>query len=133
MIQKKVLGHIDCPSCGTAGGLRITHDKNGHPFGFCEATCNQQIRIGGDARRVAAFVARYPWAAGTAPAEPNKATPGQLQDKPAPARPVAKVKEQKQVLPPAPAAPVTAPAPAPVAKPRSAFDDALKFLSGAGA
>lgn len=130
MILKKVLGHIDCPSCGTAGGLRITHDKNGHPFGFCEATCNQQIRIGGDARRVAAFVARYPWAAGTAPAAPvtipapAPATSAAKPAKPAKEKPAPAAK-------PEPAAPVTAPAPA--AKPRSAFDDALKFLSGAGA
>lgn len=67
-----VLGHIDCPSCGTSKGMRITHDKNGAPFGYCEATCSQQLRIGGDADRVRRFVARHPWAAapvtGTAPA-----------------------------------------------------------------
>lgn len=61
--EKKVLGHIDCPACGTAGGMRVTHDKNGEPFGFCEAECNQQMRVGGSPRRVALFVARYPWAA----------------------------------------------------------------------
>lgn len=130
MILKKVLGHIDCPSCGTAGGLRITHDKNGHPFGFCEATCNQQIRIGGDARRVAAFVARYPWAAGTAPAAPVTVPAPAL----AAAKPAKPAKEKPApAAKPVPAAPVTAPAPVTVAKPRSAFDDALKFLSGAGA
>lgn len=64
MAEKVVFGHIDCPSCGTKDGMRITHDKNGEPFGFCEANCNQQLRIGGDRRRVAAFVARFPWAAG---------------------------------------------------------------------
>lgn len=61
--EKEVLGHIDCPACGTPGGMRITHDKNGEPFGFCEANCNQQMRIGGSARRVALFVALHPWAA----------------------------------------------------------------------
>lgn len=62
----KILGHIDCPACGTSKGMRITHDKNGEPFGFCEAECNQQMRIGGNARRVSKFVARYPWAAAPA-------------------------------------------------------------------
>jgi hypothetical protein len=83
-----VLGHIDCPSCRTAKGMRITHDKNGDPFGYCEARCSQQLRIGGDKSRVRDFVALYPWAGpvtGTGPA-------------------------------PAPA-PVSAPAPAPVAAP----------------
>lgn len=62
--EKKVMGYIDCPSCGTKGGMRITHDKNGDPFGFCEATCDQQLRIGGSPRRVRAFLARFPWASG---------------------------------------------------------------------
>lgn len=61
-MTKEILGHIDCPTCGTAKGMRITHDKNGEPFGYCEAECNQQMRIGGDKRRVKAFAARYPWA-----------------------------------------------------------------------
>lgn len=60
---REVLGHIDCPACGTAGGMRVTLDKNAEPFGFCEANCNQQLRIGGSPRRVALFVARHPWAA----------------------------------------------------------------------
>jgi hypothetical protein len=83
--------------------MRITHDKNGDPFGYCEAECGQQLRVGGDRYRVKAFLARFPWAK-TAPA-PAPA--------PAPAEPVmVEVKEQT-------------PAPA---KPRSAFDDALKIL-----
>lgn len=61
-MSRVILGHIDCPSCGTKSGMRITSDKNGEPFGYCEADCSQQLRIGGDKRRVAAFVARYPWA-----------------------------------------------------------------------
>ena len=52
MAEKHVLGHIDCPTCGTAHGMRVTLDKNGDPFAFCEAECNQQLRIGGNARRV---------------------------------------------------------------------------------
>jgi hypothetical protein len=73
MKARDILGHIDCPTCGTAKGMRITHDKNGEPFGYCEAECSQQMRIGGDARRVRKFVERHPWAAapgtvtGTAP------------------------------------------------------------------
>lgn len=88
----RILGHIDCPTCGTAGAMRITRDKNGDPFGFCEAGCNQQMRIGGSAHRVRAFVKRYPWAAPPAP----EAAPA-----PAPAAPAA-----------APAKPAAAPAPA---------------------
>ncbi len=65
--EKEVLGYIDCPACGHQGGMRITHDKNSEPFGFCEANCNQQLRIGGSARRVALFVARHPWAAKPVP------------------------------------------------------------------
>lgn len=61
--EKRVLGHIDCPYCGIAKGMRITHDRNGQPFGFCESNCSGQLRVGGDRGRVAAFVARYPWAA----------------------------------------------------------------------
>lgn len=63
-MKKKVLGHIDCPACGTVDGMSITHDRNGEPYGYCEANCDAQLRIGGKARRVAAFIARYPWAAG---------------------------------------------------------------------
>lgn len=72
MKTRDILGHIDCPTCGTAKGMRVTADKNGDPFGFCEANCGQQLRVGGDKRRVRDFVARHPWAAapvtGPAPA-----------------------------------------------------------------
>lgn len=92
-MERKTLGHIDCPSCGTKGGMRITHDKNGEPFGFCEAECNQQMRIGGSVRRVALFVARYPWAGDQKPVsvpdapEKKPASPvvEGLQEKPKPA------------------------------------------------
>lgn len=66
-MEKVILGHIDCPTCGAAKGMRITHDKNGDPFGYCEAECGQQLRTGGDKRRVNKFLARFPWASGTAP------------------------------------------------------------------
>jgi hypothetical protein len=74
---RDILGNIDCPTCGTAGGMRITHDKNGEPFGYCEAECSQQMRIGGDARRVRKFVERHPWAAapGTVTAPPSAPAP----------------------------------------------------------
>lgn len=84
----EILGHIDCPSCGTVGGMRITLDKNREPFGFCEAECNQQLRVGGNARRVALFVALYPWASGKIPTAGEKIpTAGEkaqlpLQEKP---------------------------------------------------
>ena len=66
-MARVVLGHVDCPTCGTPKGMRITHDKNGEPFGYCEAKCNQQIRIGGDKYRVELFLIRHPWARGGNP------------------------------------------------------------------
>jgi hypothetical protein len=81
-MQKIALGHIDCPTCGTAKAMRITHDKNGDPFGFCEDGCGQQLRIGGSPMRVRAFVARYPFAAKGATA------PVTVTENPAPAVPV---------------------------------------------
>jgi hypothetical protein len=62
--EKTILGRIDCPSCGYKDGMRVTHDKNSNPFGYCDASCGQQLRIGGDPRRVRDFIARHPWAAG---------------------------------------------------------------------
>lgn len=103
--DREILGHIDCPTCGTAKGMRITHDKNGDPFGYCEAECNQQMRIGGDKRRVKSFLARYPWAAGAAPVTDTAPAPAKAEPEPAPA-------------------------PTPKPAPRNAFDDAVKFLSG---
>lgn len=38
--------------------MRVTEDKNGDPFGYCE-DCAQQLRIGGDRHRVSRFVARH--------------------------------------------------------------------------
>lgn len=108
MSDKPTLGYIDCPTCGTVGGVRITHDKNGHPFGFCTAECRQQLRIGPDADRVAKFVKRYPWAAGGAPA---------VEPVPAPVTA---------------AAPAAAPVPAPARK-RSGLADAMHFLAGGAA
>lgn len=108
MLDKRILGYIDCPTCGTTGGMRITHDKNGQPFGFCTAECRQQLRVGPDPERVAHFVKRYPFAGEAAPAVPVTA--------PAPAPAVV-------------AAP--APAPVPVQKPkRAGLAEALHFMAG---
>jgi hypothetical protein len=107
-----VLGRIDCPCCGYKEGMRITRDKNGHPFGFCDANCRVQMRIGPDPDRVAAFIRRFPWAFGglTEPSKPTTPPPA-----PAPA--------------PAPAAKKPpAPAPAPATPRRSSMEQALDFL-----
>lgn len=90
----EILGHIDCPSCGTKGGMRITHDKNGDPFGFCEAECNQQMRIGGNPRRVALFLKMYPWAAGAAESVPVTVT-----DAPEPEAPKPEAKPKREPKP----------------------------------
>lgn len=118
-MEKRVLGHIDCPTCGTAKGMRITSDKNGDPFGYCEATCSQQMRIGGDKSRVRRFLERFPWAAGTSAAPVTDTAPAP--------KPV----DKEQAAPkPAPAA--TAPATAPEVKPArgamSSMADALSLL-----
>lgn len=118
-MAREVLGHIDCPTCGHPKGMRITHDKNGEPFGFSEACCNQQLRVGGEKRRVAAFVARYPWAAKPAEAAPPTVTaqaPAAQAAKPAPA--------PKQLAKPAPA-----PAPTPAPKARASMPGPFAFLS----
>jgi len=58
--EKTIHGRIDCPCCGTKDGVRITSDKNGQPFGFCDAKCGQQLRIGGDVYRVEQFYKANP-------------------------------------------------------------------------
>jgi len=58
--EKTIHGRIDCPCCGTEKGVRITQDKNGKPFGFCDAKCGIQLRIGGDTYREAEFNKKYP-------------------------------------------------------------------------
>ncbi len=117
MAEKKIFGHIDCPTCGTAKGMRITHDKNGHPFGYCEAECNQQMRIGGDARRVRKFLERYPWAAEAATDKAPEPAPAPVP-KPTPEKvnAIAQREAKKNT--------------ADTQKPRSALDDAVKFLTG---
>ncbi len=60
MARGEVLGHIDCPCCGLKEGMRVTEDKSGNPFGFCDFGGNQQLRVGGSSERVAQFFQRYP-------------------------------------------------------------------------
>ncbi len=110
MPQKEALGYITCPTCGTHDGMRITHDKNGDPFGYCEANCGQQMRIGGDKRRVRDFLARFPQFAPKA--EPAAATSAEPVPVPVVTVPVAEPKP--------PAKPAE---PAKPAKKRTAFDD----------
>jgi hypothetical protein len=57
---REILGHINCPHCGFSSGMRITLDKSGAPFGYCEANCSGQMRVGGSASRVAKFYAIHP-------------------------------------------------------------------------
>jgi hypothetical protein len=124
-MTKQVLGHIDCPTCGKDDAMRVTADRNGDPFGFCEDGCGQQLRVGGKPGRVRAFVARYPWAAASpvplplqepAPAKlPGTDTPPAAPEPvvipvfapkaPAPAKTPAKpvAKAPAPVAPPAPA------------------------------
>jgi hypothetical protein len=134
MKTQTVLGRIDCKGCGTPNGMRITHDKNMEPFGFCDAECGLQMRIGGNKRRVELFIKNNPWAAAPGAKNPGEAAPGQTPDKPAAARPAAKASKQKPVLPAEPVQivePSTPPPAAPVeVKKRSSFEDALALLGG---
>jgi hypothetical protein len=120
MSTRAILGYIDCPHCGHKGGMRITPDRNGAPFGYGEHCCAGQLRVGGAVRRVAAFYALYPHVK----RDPAAAAPAPAPaPKPAAAAPAAAPK-------PAPR-PVTAPvpAPAPVKRPSvGPFD----FLMRAG-
>lgn len=113
-MAREILGHIDCPSCGAAKGMRVTHDKNGEPFAFCEANCNQQLRIGGDKRRVRLFLERFPWAAGPDAIAANK--PAALPVAPVP------------VAVPAPKKP--APEPAPVGVKKKSGNAFLDIMNG---
>lgn len=106
MGMKEPLGHIDCPACGTAHGMRITHDKNGDPFGYCEVNCGQQMRIGGDKRRVRDFLKRYPQFDRREKEPESKVIAEPLE----PVKPVVPAHKE------------------PVKKQRSAFEDALSAL-----
>jgi len=60
MAKGEKLGDIDCPVCGYTKGMKITEDKNGEPFGFCEQNCDAQLRVGGKLHRVAKFYRLHP-------------------------------------------------------------------------
>lgn len=100
-MAKEILGHIDCPHCGYTDGMRITLDKSGAPFGFCEANCNGQMRIGGNVARVKAFYAKHPHL--KAP-EDSQPAPAAVAPAPAEKKPAAPVKVEKEA-PPKKAAP----------------------------
>lgn len=90
MSDGKIIGHINCPYCGAVNGMRVKLDKNGAPFGFCEANCDGQLRVGGKARRVEAFMKLHPHIAKAMQSEPEKppvtvTAPKAPETKPAPA------------------------------------------------
>ena len=60
MSKGELLGRMACPSCLMADAMRVTEDKNGHPFGFCDANCGQQLRVGPDNFRIQKFLAAHP-------------------------------------------------------------------------
>lgn len=95
MATGEVLGQIDCPVCGHDRGMRIAADKNGEPFGFCEANCDAQMRVGGKLRRVELFYRHHPGIrrpGGTVqPIQVASAVPGAASHEDAPAT----VTEQK--------------------------------------
>jgi hypothetical protein len=112
--QIEILGYIACPSCGTDHGMRITRDKNGHPFGWCEKNCGQQLRVGPDQRRIRDFFKLYPQLSARAP-EPAAATSAEPMPVPQVKVPVAEPK------------PAVKPAAKPAPK-RSAFEEGLSIL-----
>jgi hypothetical protein len=58
--DKEVFGRVTCPCCRVSDAMRITKDKNGSPFGFCDASCEVQLRIGGSQYRVNKFYEAHP-------------------------------------------------------------------------
>lgn len=103
-MSREILGYIDCPHCGEGSRMRITPDKSGAPFGYCEE-CNGQLRIGGNARRVESFYAR----------NQGVKRPGQAAEIAPPATSTAAAPEKKPAKKPEP---VAEPAPAKVAAPK---------------
>lgn len=81
--DKTIYGRIDCPCCKTKDGVRITKDKNGEPFGFCDAKCEVQIRLGGKAYRVGEFARAYPEISAKMRGEAETVAPTEIkQEKP---------------------------------------------------
>lgn len=116
MANRDLLGHIDCPTCGQSAGMRITEDKNGEPFGYCEANCSQQMRIGGDKRRVSGFYDN----------NPNIKRPGNVEKTPVTIT-AENAPASKGAAMPADPVPVQK---TPVIVKRSSMADALAFMTG---
>lgn len=70
--EKTIYGRITCPHCGWSDGMRITADKSGKPFGFCDANCGGQLRIGGSAHREREFFKAHPGIEKAMNGEPEK-------------------------------------------------------------
>lgn len=60
MAKRDMMGRIDCPYCGYKDGMKITEDKSGNPFGYCDAQCAGQISVRSDEQRKKLFFAKYP-------------------------------------------------------------------------
>lgn len=88
--EKTVYGHINCPHCGFAKGMRITADKTGAPFGFCEANCGGQLRIGGNPHRVREFFKAQP--------DIKKAFDGVTDEKIQPEKPVTVTEKKTDIF-----------------------------------
>ena len=73
MTDKKIIyGRITCPHCHMPDGMRVTADKNGQPFGFCDANCGGQLKIGGNPYRVNKFFEAHPGIATAMKGEPEQ-------------------------------------------------------------
>lgn len=60
MAKGDLLGHIDCPYCGWKNGMRVTEDRSGNPFGYCEENCSGQLPVKNDQHRRRSFFEKYP-------------------------------------------------------------------------
>ena len=75
--------------------MRITPDKSGAPFGYCEGDCSGQMRVGGNAARIEKFYAKNPHIKRVGPLT---ATPEKIEIEPA-AREIEPAKVSKPVPP----------------------------------
>jgi hypothetical protein len=104
-MAREILGHIDCPHCGMSGGMRITLDKSGAPFGYCEGDCSGQMRVGGNAARIAKFYAKHPHLKTSSLNVPSTQEDKKPEPAPAPKAEKPAPKKAAQPAPPAPSAP----------------------------
>ena len=100
MEKKKVIGHINCPTCGF-DAMEVKEDKNGKAFGFCP-DCSTQLftrndfrdkRLRANMRPVTVTVTEQPAQPVTAKAPPMAIT------MPDPPRPRIPVPEKKPDIP----------------------------------